>query len=159
MKKLFLESVVTLLGGLQLQAGNILVTNYNEDIYVQLPISLRSGASLLKGGAVPIAANIQLVDQSIYTMIGDAAALGTSYPFAIMRHNSALATYAPVFADVADISFAGSVVLMGCFRGPSITPGLGAPPSLRMGIPEAMSVSLLFASKAFMARHRRMEWF
>ena len=102
--------------------------------------------------SVPIATNIQLVDQPIYAMIGNTAALGTSYPFAIIEHNTA-------FAGVADISFAGSVVLMGCFGGPSIAPGLGAPPSLRMCIPEAMSVSLLFASKAFMARHCRMEWF
>ena len=54
MKKLLLGAVLALLGGLQLQAGNVLVTNYNEDSGAQLPISLSSGAALLKGGSVQI---------------------------------------------------------------------------------------------------------
>jgi hypothetical protein len=213
MKKLLLGAVFALLGGLQLQAGNILVTNYNEDSGAQLPISLATGTALLKGGSVqigtwisdptaliarlpspagrdallaafvtfgepssigndvdglyqfdrsvPIAANSPLVGQSIYTMIGNTAALGTSDQIAIIRHNSTFAADAPVFAGVADISLAGSVVLLGCLGGPSITTALGAAPSLSFPfmegcIPEPMSVSLLFASLALMARRRRM---
>jgi hypothetical protein len=54
MKKLLLGSVLALFGGLHLHAGNILVTNYNEDSGAQLPISLSGGAALLKGGSVQI---------------------------------------------------------------------------------------------------------
>jgi hypothetical protein len=54
MKKLLLGTFLALLGGLQIQAGNILVTNYNEDTMAQLPISLSTGAPLLKGGTVQI---------------------------------------------------------------------------------------------------------
>ena len=213
MKKLLLGAVLALLGGLHLQAGNILVTNYNEDSGAQLPISLSSGAALLKGGSVqigtwisdptaliagftspagrdallaafvtfgepssigkdvdglyqfdrsvPIASNSPLVGQSIYTMIGNNAALGTSDQFAIIRHNMTFAADAPVFAGVADISLASSVVVYGCFGGRSITTALGAAPSLSFPfmegcIPEPMSVSLLFASLALIARRRRM---
>ena len=211
MKKLLLGAVLALLGGLHLQAGNILVTNYNEDTLVQLPISLATGAPLLKGGtvqigtwisdpmvliaglnspagrdallaafvtfgepntigkdvdglyqadkSVPIAANSPLVGQSIYTVIGNNAALSTSDQFAIIKHNSTFAADAPVFAGVADISLAGSSVLYGCLGGPSITTALGAAPSLSLCIPEPMSVSLLFASLALMARRRRMNAF
>jgi hypothetical protein len=109
--------------------------------------------------SVPIAANSPLVGQSIYTLIGNTAALGTSDQFAIIRHNTTFAADAPVFAGVADISLAGSVVLRGCLGGPSITTALGAAPSLSMCIPEPMSVSLLFASLALMARRRRMNAF
>ena len=211
MKKLLLGSVLALFGGLHLQAGNILVTNYNEDSGAQLPISLSSGAALLKGGSVqigtwisdptaliagftspagrdallaafvtfgepssigkdvdglyqfdrsvPIASNSPLVGQSIYTMIGNNAALGTSDQFAIIRHNMTFAADAPVFAGVADISLASSVVVYGCFGGRSITTALGAAPSLSfpfMECPEPTSVSLLFASLALIARRRRM---
>ena len=179
MKKLLLGAVLALLGGLQLQAGNVLVTNYNEDSGAQLPISLSSGAALLKGGSVqlgtwtadptalidglyqadksvPIAGNSPLVGQSIYTLIGNNAALGTSDQFAIVKHGVAFAADAPVFAGTADIGLAGSSVLFGSLGGPSITTALGAAPSLRLNaIPEPMSVSLLFASLALVARRRR----
>ena len=208
MKKLLLGAVLALLGGLQLQAGNVLVTNYNEDSGAQLPISLSSGAVLLKGGSVqigtwtadptaliagltspagrdallaafvtfgatnaigndvdglyqadksvPIAGNSPLVGQSIYTLIGNNAALGTSDQFAIVKHGVAFAADAPVFAGTADIGLAGSSVLFGSLGGPSITTALGAAPSLRLNaIPEPMSVSLLFASLALVARRRR----
>ena len=208
MKKLLLGAVLALLGGLQLQAGNVLVTNYNEDTSAQLPISLATGAALLKGGSVqigtwtsdptaliagltspagrdallaafvtfgepssigkdvdglyqfdrsvPIAANSPLVGQSIYTLIGNTAALSTSDQFAIVKHAGAFAADAPVFAGTADISLAGSSVLFGSLGGPSITTALGAAPSLSLkAIPEPMSVSLLFASLALVARRRR----
>jgi hypothetical protein len=101
------------------------------------------------------------VGQSIYTMIGNNAALGTSDQIAIIRHNMTFAADAPVFAGVADISLAGSVVVYGCLGGPSITTALGAAPSLSFPfmegcIPEPTSVSLLFASLALIARRRRM---
>ena len=211
MKKLLLGAVLSLLGCLQLQAGNILVTNYNEDSGAQLPISLLSGAPLLKGGSVqigtwisdptvliaglgspagrdallaafvtfgepnaigndvdglyqsdksvPIAPNSPLVGQSIYTMIGNAASLSTSSIFAVIKHNTTFAADAPVFAGVADISLSGFSVIYGSLGGPSITTALGAAPSLRLNIPEPMSVSLLFASLALMARRRRMNGF
>ena len=216
MKKLVLGSVLALLGGLQLQAGNILVTNYNEDSGAQLPISPTGRGPLLKGGSVqigtwisdptaliagltspagrdallaafvtfgepsaigndvdglyqfdrsvPIASNSPLVGQSIYTMIGDAASLSTSSTFAVIKHNTTFAADAPVFAGVADISLSDSVALLGCLGGPSVTTALGAAPSLQIGldldcIPEPMSVSLLFASLALVARRRRMNAF
>ena len=211
MKKLLLGAVLSLLGCLQLQAGNILVTNYNEDSGAQLPISLLSGAPLLKGGSVqigtwisdptvliaglgspagrdallaafvtfgepnaigndvdglyqsdksvPIAPNSPLVGQSIYTMIGNAASLSTSSIFAVIKHNTTFAADAPVFAGVADISLSGFSVIYGSLGGPSITTALGAAPSLRLNIPEPMSVSLLFASLALMARRRRRNGF
>jgi hypothetical protein len=211
MKKLLIGAVLALLGGLHLQAGNILVTNYNEDSGAQLPISLLGGAALLKGGSVqigtwisdptaliaglgspagrdallasfvtfgepnaigndvdglyqsdksvPIAPNSPLVGQSIYTMIGNAASLSTSSIFAVIKHNTTFAADAPVFAGVADISLSGSSVIYGSLGGPSITTALGAAPSLRLNIPEPMSISLLFASLALMARRRRMNAF
>jgi hypothetical protein len=105
---------------------------------------------------VPIAGNSPLVGQSIYTLIGNNAALGTSDQFAIVKHGVAFAADAPVFAGTADIGLAGSSVLFGSLGGPSITTALGAAPSLRLNaIPEPMSVSLLFASLALVARRRR----
>jgi hypothetical protein len=54
MKKLLLGLALVVLSGFSLQAGNVLVTNYNEDTGAQRPISTFGGTPLLTGGSVGI---------------------------------------------------------------------------------------------------------
>jgi hypothetical protein len=206
MKKLLLGLALVVLSG-SVHAGNVLVTNYNEDTGAQKPISTSAGA-LLTGGVIsigsfttadptsliaaanspagwaalvadfivfgtsssvggvvpalyqadqsqPIGGTSPLVGKTIYTMIGNTAALADAGQGGVVRHAGTFAADAPLFSGVADISLPTSTVLMGSV-GPNVTTVLGAAPSLLLApIPEPMTATLLLSAFALVARRRR----
>lgn len=113
----------------------------------------------LYGGdkSVPIAGNSPLIGKSIYTLIGNGATLAASGEIALIRDDQSFAVDAPVFAALADISAASSVILIGNASGPGFSTALGASASsLSLApVPEPMSAMLLLSGLGLMIRRRR----
>jgi hypothetical protein len=108
-----------------------------------------------------LATGNSLIGKSIYTLIGNNAALASSTNLLIVKHPGVFEADAPLFVGSASLLDPANQVLFGNASGPVVSANSVFPAavSLQFPVPEPMSASLVVCALALAGRRRRAAQF